>query len=202
MEQSTTASFSFEPVNITASKDDLIPVDVLIYSGTDPVISVDTWISYDPSVLSIASPESPEIKKGEMFENVSAKVISPGNLYVYAINQSPSLKQVTNGKIATIYFKAQKSGQTELRFDCIPFNTQTSQIIKNDEELSNIINCTTTRAHTATVTINNQSNVLGISASNAMQPRWGYVIVSVLLLILTVVLFMRYRKLMNKLKTK
>lgn len=202
MSQSAIASFSFDPVNITASAGDIIPVDVMIYSGSDPVISTDIYISYDPSILSIASPQNPELKKGELFQSVDAKIIQPGNLYVYAINQSPDLKQVTNGKIATVYFKAEKSGTTNLRFECVPFMSQTSQIIRNDEELTNIINCTTTRAHATSVVVQDKKEVLGVSVSNNMQSGWGYVVVSLMMLILTAVLFMRYRKLMKKLKTK
>ncbi|QQS44592.1 hypothetical protein IPM65_03260 [Candidatus Roizmanbacteria bacterium] len=202
MSQSAIASFSFEPVNISASAGDIIPVDVMIYSGADPVISTDIYISYDPSILSIASPQNPELKKGELFQSVDAKVIQPGSLYIYAINPSADLKQVTNGKIATIYFQAQKEGSTELRFDCVPFMSQTSQIIRNDEELSNIINCTSTRSHSTSVVINDRQEVLGVSVGNGVQPTWGYVIVSLLMIILTAVLFMRYRKLMTKLKTK
>jgi len=202
MSQTQTASLSFDPVNITASAGDIIPVDVMIYSGSDPVISTDIYISYDPSVLSIASPQNPEIKKGELFQSVDAKVLQPGNLYIYAINPSPDLKQVTNGKIATIYFQAQTSGQIDLRIQCEPFMTQTSQIIRNDEDLTNIINCTSTRAHTSSIAIHDQTEVLGVSVSNNIQSNWGYVVISVLMLVLTAVLFMRYRNLMKKLKTK
>lgn len=202
MSQTQTASFSFEPVNITASAGDVIPVDIMIYSGSNPVISTDIYISYDPSLLSIASPQNPEIKKGELFQSVDAKVIQPGNLYVYAINPSADLKQVTNGKVATIYFQAQKAGQIDLRFECVPFMTQTSQIIRNDEDLTNIINCTSTRSHTSSVLIHDRTEVLGVSVGQNIQSNWGYVVVSLLMIILTAILFMRYRKLMKKLKTQ
>lgn len=202
MEQNTTASFSFEPVNVTVSKGDIIPLDVMIYSGDDPVISTDAWIAYDPTMLSISTPQNPELIKGELFQSVDAKIISPGRLYIYAINPSHTEKKETNGKLATVYFKAEKSGQVELRFECNPFSTQTSQIIKNDEELNNIINCTSTQSHTSTVTIGNSGSVLGVSVNKTMTTNLGYVVATILLLILTGVLFMRYRKLMQKLKTK
>ena len=202
MSQSAIASFSFAPVNITASAGDIIPVDVMIYSGSDPVISTDIYISYDPSILSIATPQNPELKKGELFQSVDAKVIQPGNLYIYAINPSADLKQITNGKIATIYFQAQTSGTTDLRFECVPFMNQTSQIIRNDEDLTNVINCTTTRAHSTSVVVQDKTDVLGVSVTNNMQSKLGYVVISLLMLVLTAVLFMRYRKLMKKLKSK
>ena len=192
------ASFSFDPISTTAAAGDTISVDVLMYSGSDTVISSDVWISYNPEILTPITEGLLDVKGGNFFQITKAKILSPGKMYLYAINPSPSAANVANGKLASISFKARNSGSTDLRFECIPFQKQTSQIIRYDSELSNIINCTTTRAHTTSITIT-AGNVLGTSTQNSYQT-W-YIALAVLFVLFTGVLFLRYKRLSRNLKT-
>lgn len=193
------ASFSFYPISVTAQAGETITVDVLMYSGSDPVISSDAWISYNPEILTPITEGSMYVKGGDFFQITDAKILSPGKMYLYAINQSPSAANIANGKLASISFMAREAGSTDLRFDCVPFQKQTSQIIRYDPELSNIINCTTTRAHTASITITEAGNVLGTTTQNAYQT-W-YIALAILFVLFTGVLFLRYKRLARNLKT-
>ncbi|KKQ37932.1 MAG: hypothetical protein US54_C0022G0004 [Candidatus Roizmanbacteria bacterium GW2011_GWA2_37_7] len=188
----TIASFSFDPITTTVKQGETVTVDVLIYSGKDPVISSDVWISYNPELLTPITEGLSDIKPGDLFQITDSKIISPGSMYLYAINQSPSEADITNGKLASISFTAHGSGTTDLRFNCIPFQKQTSQIIRRDPELTNIINCTTTRAHTAAITIEAE-NVLGASTQNTYHS-W-YVGLALLFTVFIGVLFFRYKRL-------
>ena len=192
------ASFSFDPISITAQAGETITIDVLMYSGSDPVISSDVWISYNPEKLTPITEGRLDVKGGSFFQITDAKIVSPGKIYLYAINQSSSAANVVNGKLASIRFKARNSGHTELRFECIPFQKKTSQIIRYDSELSNIINCTTTRAHTTSITIT-AGNVLGTSTQNSYQT-W-YIALAVLFVLCTGMLFLRYKRLSKSLRT-
>lgn len=192
------ASFSFDPITTTAKEGDTLTVDILMYSGSDPVISSDVWISYNPEILTPITEGSMDVQGGDFFQITEAKIVSPGKIYLYAINQSSSKADIANGKLASLSFKAQKAGTTDLHFECIPFQKQTSQIIRYDPELTNVINCTTTRAHTSTITVG-AGNVLGASTQVSYQT-W-YVGLAALFAVFVGVLFLRYRRLENKLKT-
>jgi len=193
------ASFSFDPITTTTQEGQIFTTDILMYSGSEPVISSDVMISYNPEVLTPITDGASDIQPGDFFQITDAKILSPGKMYIYAINQSPSQSGVANGKLATISFRARKAGSTELRFDCIPFKKQTSQIITNDPDLTNIINCTTTRAHSSTVLIEAGNNVLGASTQKPYQT-W-YVGLAILFAIFAGVIYFRYKRLSQHLKT-
>lgn len=194
-----TASFSFDPITTTTQEGEIFTTDILMYSGSDPVISSDVLISYNPEVLTPITDGASDIQPGDFFQIIEAKILSPGKVYIYAINQSPSQSRAANGKLASVSFRARKAESTELRFDCIPFQKLTSQIIANDPDLTNIINCTTTRAHTSTVLIEAGNNVLGTSTQKSYQT-W-YVGLAVLFAIFAGVLYFRYKRLFRHLKT-
>src|SRR3989338_3370318 len=186
----TPASLSFEPTSITASQGDQIPVDILIYSGNDSVISTDVYITYDPQLLEVTE----RIDGGDLFQSVGVKQIAPGKAYVYCINIDIAQAKPAEGTIARIYFQALSSGTTKLQIDCVPFSKQTSQIVSQQEELTNIIHCDSTRTHTSTMTISGDS-VLGVSTQNTVSQYQWHIGAVVLVAILTATLYMRYRKL-------
>jgi len=191
------SSFSFDPISATVTEGGTLTVDVLMYSGSDPIISTDVWISYNPEILTPITEGEQAVIGGDFFQITDAKIVSPGKMYLYAINQSPANVNTTNGKLASIRFKARKTGTTELHFDCIPFHKQTSQIIKYDAELSNVINCRATRAHSSSVVVKSE-NVLGASTQNSYQT--GYIVLAILLVVFTGVLYLRYKRLGKHLK--
>lgn len=193
----TPASLSFEPTSITASQGDHIPVDILIYSGTERVISTDVYITYDPQILAVTE----QIDGGDLFQSVGVKHIAPGKAYVYGINLDVAQAKSVEGNVARIYFQALSSGTTKLQLDCVPFSQQTSQIISQKEELTNIIHCDSTRTHTSTVTVDGNS-VLGENTQNLLGGYIWHISAAVLVGILTAILYVRYRKLTKEIKTQ
>lgn len=193
------ASLSFEPTQVNVQAGEIIPVDINMFSGESSIISSDIWISYDPSRVTVnTSSGTPTFEKGPLFENVQAKIISPGSLYLYAINGKSTEKNAT-GKVATVYFTATKGGQTDLRFECVPFGDKTSQIIENSTELNNVINCNLTRAHTTSINIDSQNNVLGATTSSSFVSPLLYLGVGLLIVSLAGILMYRYRQLSKQL---
>lgn len=200
MTQTNLASFSFDPVSIQTRTGDTFPVDVLIYSGSDPVISSDIWVRYDPNVLELVPQDTALVTARPLFATVETKPIAPGSLYLYALKPVSTQAGATNGVIATLHFRTKTAATTHLQFDCIPFEEKTSQIIRQDPELTNIINCDTTRTHQATVTVAG-SEVLGVSdrmKQGIINP-WYFSAGVVLMVIAGMVLF-RYRQLIHKRK--
>jgi hypothetical protein len=192
----TPASLSLEPTSITASQGELIPLDLLIYSGKDVVVSTDVYITYDPQLLEVTK----QIDGGDLFQSVGVKQIAPGKVYVYGINLDLAQVKPVEGNVARIYFQALSSGTTQLQIDCVPFSKQTSQIISQQDELTNTIHCDSTRTHTATVTISGD-NVLGASTQNMLSLYKWHISAVILVAILTATLYKRYRKLTKDLKS-
>lgn len=189
------ASFSFDPISVTTKEGDLVSIDILMHSGSSPVISADAWIAYDPKILTPIIDKSSGLKPGNLFQLTDAKIISPGSMYIYAINQLTSKSDIANGKLATVNFKAIASGSTELSFNCDSYQKQTSQIIKYDPALTNIINCTASKTHTATINIEN-SSVLGAQTDYYSKTKNS--ILLILFAIFIGVLYFRFRHFSKK----
>jgi len=186
----TPTSLSLEPISITASPGEQIPVDILIYSGREKIISTDVYITYNPQFLEITK----QIDGGNLFQSVGIKRIAPGKAYVYGINIDSAQAKVAQGTVARVYFQALAPGTTKLHIDCVPFSKQTSQIISQRNEFANIIHCDSTNTHTSTVAISGNS-VLGVNTQNIFGKYKWYVSATILMLILTTILYIRYRKL-------
>lgn len=192
----TPASLSLEPTSISVLQGDQIPIDLLIYSGKNTVISTDAYITYDPQLLAITE----QIDGGDLFQSVGVKQISPGRAYVYGINLDIAQAKPAQGSVARIYFQALTSGTTKLQIDCVPFSEKTSQIVSQKDELTNIIHCDSTRTHTSAVTISGD-NVLGTSTQNMFSTYKWHISTLILIAILTVILYMRYRKLTKEISS-
>jgi hypothetical protein len=189
------ASISFDPIEIQSKTNEIITVDVNIYTADTPVASTDVWVRYDPRYL---EPLVDTTKKGNLFNTIDTKIVSPGNLYVYGVQQDTSQSESKKGKLATLSFKALSSGQTQLSFECVPFKKQTSQIIKADSQLTNIISCPATVTHTAQVTISADSSVLGENTRMNSIMRIASGTGAIIIALLTGYLFMKYQRLRKR----
>lgn len=188
------ASLSFGQTSITASEGQRIPLDIQIYTGNETTVSADVYITYDENILEI----TPQIDGGDIFSSVGIKPIAPGRAYVYGLNVDTNQATQAEGTMARIYFQAISSGKTTLHIDCAPFSKQTSQIISGKKDLPNIIHCDSTRNHTTTITVSS-TNVLGSSTQNVLGSTPWYIGATVLVLLLTIILWKRYRKLTHEL---
>lgn len=189
----TTASLSFEPAQITTHVNDTFPLIVNIFTGDKATISTDVWISYNPQLVEPVLPA----ESGNTFDTVSAKILTPGRLYVYGLRNNQTTADPANGALATIKFKALQEGTTEFGFECSQAGKTASQIIGNDASLSNIINCDRTTSHATPVTIENAA-VLGISDIRDEPLGMWTLTAGVIVLIITVILFTKYRSMIGK----
>jgi hypothetical protein len=182
------ASLSFEPVAVNTSKGKLIDVTVNIFTGSQSVTSTDVWINYDPAII---QPVLDTVKTGSLFDTIEFKIIEPGKLYIYGIQKNPRQVDPVQGTLATIQFTALTEGTSFLSFDCDPSQKLSSQIIASDSNLSNVIHCDVTKAHSASVTVSG-SSILGVSTENTIVTQISYV-VGVIVLVFSLVLFIRYQ---------
>jgi hypothetical protein len=190
------ASISFDPIDIKASTQEIIKVDINIYTDAQPVASTDVWITYDPAYL---EPLVDETQAGSLFETIDTKIVSPGKVYIYGLQKNTFNVGAVQGKLATVVFKTKAAGETQLSFDCVPSKKRTSQIIKADRSLTNIISCSATMTHTAQVTISQKSSILGAATGNFSVMKILYGTIGIIVAILTVYLFIKYERKLKQL---
>lgn len=111
-------------------------LDVIVDAGTDQITSTDIWILYDPTAL-----EAQTVTNGTFFDAVTNNITS-GKVSVTALIVNPGTYKTGSGTIATITFKALKDGTSNLTFDCRTDVSNSSKVIKNDVNATNIIVCT------------------------------------------------------------
>lgn len=182
--QATPASVSFDPSTSQVKINDIVGININMYTNNESVASADIKIHYDRNLL---EPIVDQTKNGSIFQKVDAKIISPGILYVYGIQENKELMQPAQGTVATINFKAIKEGTAQLTFNCDPVQNTTSQIIKNNAEFENIINCTSTLSHRAEIVIAKGSVLGAYSEYSNLQPYIS--ILGILVLVFTFFIF-------------
>lgn len=188
--QAVPASVSFEPSTSNVKVNEIVELNINMYTGNEAVASSDIKINYDETLL---EPIINQTKNGSIFQHVDAKIISPGTLYLYGIQEDKELMQPAQGTIATISFKALKEGNSQLSFECDPLQNTSSQIIKNNADFENIINCTSTLSHRAEISISKGSVLGTYSEYSALQPYTT--IFGILVLVFTFFIFLKYQRL-------
>lgn len=187
---STTASLSFETTSQPVVLGQNVDLNVNIFTDQEAVISTDIWIQYNPELLQPILPA----KGSNLFESTEAKILEPGRIYIYGLRRDTLTAGPANGKIATLTFKALKNGNASFAFICNERGSVQSQIIKNDPQLENIINCERTTSHTATIVVG-ESQVLGASDKAAFPFNMWYLTALVAVLTFTMILYIRTKKL-------
>jgi len=118
---------------------------VVLDAGTDQVTSTDVWVLYDATLL-----EAQLVAAGTFFPTVTNN-ISPGKIYIAGLIVDPGTYKTGSGTVATITFKALKNGTGTLTFDCRTDVSNSSKIIKNDVNATNIITCSQNGTQAVTV---------------------------------------------------
>lgn len=105
--------FKTGKANITAG--DTFPVTVEL-TGGEPTLGTDVIIKYEPDMV-----EAESVKEGLLYPSyqpIPSKRINPVNGTVFISGTAQISKPVAaNGSLATITFKALKTGQAEISFD-------------------------------------------------------------------------------------
>lgn len=129
------ANLDFNPDSVSTSPDSTFSADVIIDAGSDQVAGTDVYINFDPQYLELQT-----VTYGSYFPKVD-DIPSSGQVYISGVIENQGEYQTGQGTVATITFKAVKAGSTTVAFDCNTANTQTSKIVQNDINATNIINC-------------------------------------------------------------
>ncbi len=185
------ASLSFDPIELTVKKGETFKINVNMFSADQSVASSDIMINYDKILL---EPVPDSIENGDVFNTIETKVIAPGKLYVYGIEENKNQAQSAQGTVAVVSFKALKTGIATLSFDCNQRNRNTSKIIKNDSQLEDIISCNATVSHVAEIAITD-GTVLGTYTDIFSNIKGYTAILGALVAVFTFFVFIRYQRL-------
>lgn len=160
--RSEAASLKFGTTALTVTTGQTVTVDVVVDAASDQVSSTDAYVVYDPTLL-----EATTVTVGTFFPTVTNN-ITAGKVYIAGLVDDPATSKTGSGTLATITFKGLKDGTGTLTFDCSATASNTSKVVKNDINATNVLVCSENGQ--ATVTVGTGTAVTPTSTSSATNP--------------------------------
>lgn len=148
------ATLNFDQATVTTTNGGTFQIAVTLTPGSDSITSVDAYVTYDSTLLKPTT-----VTAGTLFPTVTNDITTAGKVYIAGLVNDASSAVSTSGTVATITFQGLQNGTATLAYDC-----NTSKIIKNDINASNVIVCGSDG--TSTVTIGSGSGSSSSSGSN------------------------------------
>ncbi len=139
------ATLKFDEATFSVASGDTFYVQVIVDAGSEQITSTDIYVLYDATIL-----EAQSVSGGTFFPTVT-KNITSGKVYIAGLVDDPATSKTGSGTVATITFKALKNGSATLTFSCDTSTYNTSKIIKNDVNATNIITCAQNGSSAVTV---------------------------------------------------
>ncbi len=165
------ATLNFNPSSVNTQQDGTFSVDVVVDAGTEQVTGTDVYVIYDPQYLQLQT-----VTAGSFFPK-SDNMPSTGKLYVWGVIENQGEYKTGQGVLSTLTFKTVKGGNTTVTFQCDTANTETSKILKNDINATNVINCggngSLTINSTGSGTTNNSSSSTSTTTTVTTLPQSG-----------------------------
>lgn len=157
------ASLNFDKTTATAANGATFQISVTVDPGSDALNSTDAYVTFDPTLLKATT-----VSAGSMFPTVSNDISMSGKVYIAGMVNDPASSISAGGTLATITFQGLKEGTGTLSFDC-----NTSKIIKNDINASNVITCSQNGTSAVTVGSGGGNNVVPTTAPPSQLPESG-----------------------------
>lgn len=129
------AYLKFDKATVSVAAGSTFTLDAIIDAGSDQVTSTDMWILYDPTLL-----EAQVASAGAFFPAVTNN-ISSGKVYIAGLVTDPGTYKTGSGTGATITFKGLKNGTATISYDCRTDVSNSSKVIKNAVDPTNVIVC-------------------------------------------------------------
>lgn len=138
------AHFEFDKSALSVKNGDTFTLQVIVDPKTEQITSVDIYVLYDKSILTAQT-----VDAGTYFPTILDD-IQPGKIYIAGLVEDPTAFKTGKGTVATITFKATADGTANVTFDCRSAS-DSSKIIKNDINATNIITCADNKSSLVTV---------------------------------------------------
>src|SRR3989344_7474663 len=139
------AFLNFDQNAISVNPGDTFDIQIIVDAGSDQISSNDAYVVFDSSLL-----EAQGVVPGDYFPTVINN-IETGRVYVAGLVDDPATYKSSSGTVAIVTFKALSAGIGTLTFDCQLGVYNSSKIIKNDVNATNIIECDQNGSSTITI---------------------------------------------------
>jgi hypothetical protein len=147
-------SLKFDQGVVTVKPGDTFTLQAIVDAASDQITSTDMWILYDPAIL-----EAQSASPAAFFPAVTNNITS-GKVYVAGLITDPGSYKTGSGAVANISFKALKNGSATISYDCRTDVSNSSKIIKNAVDTTNVINCA--QNGTSIVTVGTGAGTTGV----------------------------------------
>ena len=134
------AIMTLDPASYSAPVGQTFNVKVTIDTEGDSVTSADAVLLYDSTVLQVVDIVEGDLGQNPFFPDFFEN-ISPSELYIGASVIDPIETKTGQGILATITFKGNVAGLTNVTFDCTPGKTSDTNISKSDKNATDIVEC-------------------------------------------------------------
>lgn len=131
------AVLKFDPTSVTVTNGNTFEVDVIVDAEDEQVSGTDAYILYDSTLLETTTDQ---ISPGTYFPVVSSTVDTE-KIYINGVVTDPTDFKTGSGVLATITFTMLRDGNGTLQFYCDTSQRDTSKIVKNDVDATNVIEC-------------------------------------------------------------
>ena len=139
------AFLKFDRNAVSVNPGDTFDIQIIVDAGSDLISSNDAYVVFDSSLL-----EAQGVVPGDYFPTVINN-IETGRVYVAGLVDDPATYKSSSGTVAIVTFKALSAGIGTLTFDCQLGVYNSSKIIKNDVNATNIIECDQNGSSTITI---------------------------------------------------
>lgn len=140
------AILQFDPTSISAGVGATFEVKLYVDSKGEEINSVDSFVLYDSTLLEVQT-----VNPGSFFPTILQDLTKAGTVYVAGMVDFPGTFKIGAGNYATIVFKTKKTGTGTLTFKCTDGSTTDSNVVKNDVNATDIIECASNGKTTITV---------------------------------------------------
>lgn len=138
-------TLKFDTTTVSTAVDSTFDIQVVVDATPDEINSIDAYITYDSNILQAQS-----VAAGTFFPSI-AQNLTTGKVYVAGYVNDPATSKSGTGTVATITFKALTQGTTTLAYFCDTSVNESSKIVKNDINATNVIVCGSNGSSVVTV---------------------------------------------------
>ena len=129
------ATLRFDPTTVTVGQGNTFDVDIVVDAETDEISGTDVYILYDDTLV-----EPTAVTEGNYFPVVS-NTIDSEKIYINGLVQNATEFKTGSGVLATVSFTMLTGSSGTLQFYCDLTQPDTSKIVKNDVNATNVITC-------------------------------------------------------------
>lgn len=130
------ATLNFDPTSLNVKEGETFDVDVVVNTANAEVYGVDALFQYDPNLV-----EATVITNGTFLEINHKEIKEDGKVYIVGLVNSPGEAVKGEDVLATVSFKAKKSGTTSLTYVCEINDTRESNVLEASTDSPDLLEC-------------------------------------------------------------